>query len=205
MPPTDARLSALILAGGRGRRLGGRDKGLLPLAGKPLAAWVIERLRPQVDDLVISANRHVEAYARLGCAVVTDTLPGQPGPLAGLLAAAAEARADWLLAAPCDTPLLPDDLARRMLDRAHQAGVPLVRAADAERSQYAIMLFQRALLPDMAAYLAAGGHRVQAWQARHAHAEAVFTAPHAFFNINTAADLALAESLVDAAGATPVD
>lgn len=190
-------VAAIVLAGGRGRRMDERDKGLVDLAGRPLAAWVIERLRPQVDEIVVSANRHLDAYAAFDCPVVPDTLPGQPGPLAGILAAGGHTGADWLLVTPCDTPFLPADLVARLLAVAQAQEVPLVRAADGERIHYAVMLMHRHLLADMAAALADGERRVQAWQARHAHAEARFEAPDAFLNINSADDLRLAEAMLD--------
>lgn len=180
-----------------------RDKGLIDLAGRPLAAWVIGRLRPQVHEIVISANRNLDAYAALGCPVVADTLAGQPGPLAGILAAGARTTAPWLLVSPCDTPFLPADLARRMLAAAQTQGVPLVRAADADRVHYAVMLLRRDLLADLAAALDAGERRVQAWQAGHRHAEAVFAEPYAFVNVNTAAQLAEAEALAASACNVP--
>jgi molybdopterin-guanine dinucleotide biosynthesis protein A len=179
--------------------LHGRDKGLITLGGRPLTAWVLDRLRPQVADMVISANRNLEAYAALACPVVADTLPGQPGPLAGILAAAALAIQDWLLVAPCDTPFLPADLAARMLARAEAEGVRLVRAADAERIHYAVMLLHRSLLPELAASLASGERSVRAWQARHPHTEARFDARNAFLNVNTEDDLRRAEAMLAAA------
>lgn len=196
-------VAAIVLAGGRGRRLGERDKGLIELAGRPLAGWVIDRLRPQVGEIVVSANRNLDAYARLGYPVVPDTLPGQPGPLAGILAAAGHTRADWLLVVPCDTPMLPGRLAEHMLAVALARGVPLVRAADAERIHYAVMLLHRRLLADMAASLAAGERRVQAWQDRHPHAEAGFDAADAFLNVNTENDLHRAAALVAGKGDIP--
>jgi molybdopterin-guanine dinucleotide biosynthesis protein A len=201
--PTDQAIAAIVLAGGRGRRLGERDKGLVELAGRPLAGWVIERVRPQVAEIVVSANRNLDAYAALGHPVVPDTLPDQPGPLAGILAAAGRTAADWLLVVPCDTPALPAHLAAHMLAVARARDVPLVRAADGERIHYAVMLLHRRLLADMAASLAAGERRVQAWQDRHPHAEARFESAHAFININTDEDLRQAETLVLGSGRMP--
>jgi molybdopterin-guanine dinucleotide biosynthesis protein A len=185
-------IAAIVLAGGLGRRMDQRDKGLVELAGRPLTAWVVARLRPQVGAIVISANRNLDAYAALGYPVVPDTLPDRPGPLAGILAAAEHATADWLLVTPCDTPFLPADLAARMLAMAEQRAVPLVRAADAGQVHYAVMLMRRGLLADLAAAVAEGERRVQGWQTRHPHADAVFDAPDAFINVNTEADLAVA-------------
>ena len=113
------RITGLILAGGRARRMGGQDKGLIPLAGRPLIAWVIEALRPQVGSILISANRNQAAYAAFGYPVIGDEaggpdLTGFQGPLAGIAAAMTLAQTPWLLTLPCDTPLLPADLAARL-------------------------------------------------------------------------------------------
>ncbi|MFZ5484892.1 MAG: molybdenum cofactor guanylyltransferase MobA [Pseudomonadota bacterium] len=193
----DPDVAGIILAGGRGRRLGERDKGLVELAGRPLVAHVLDRLRPQVAESVISANRHLDVYARFGVPVVADELPDQPGPLAGLLAAARQCRRDWLLCVPCDTPWLPTDLARRLRETAARAGVALVRAADPERVHFAVMLLHRDRLVDLAQALADGERRVQGWQARLPSADCRFPDPRAFFNINTETDLAEAGHLVD--------
>lgn len=203
MSPTEPVIAAIVLAGGRGRRMDERDKGLVELAGRPLAGWVVDSLRGQVDEIVVSANRNLDAYAALGCPVVPDALPDRPGPLAGILAAAETSAADWLLATPCDTPFLPADLAERMLATAQANDVPLVRAADGERIHYAVMLLHRRLLADMAAALAEGERRVQAWQARHPHAEAVFDDRAAFLNVNTEDDLRRAEDRVANTGNFP--
>jgi molybdenum cofactor guanylyltransferase len=196
---TPESVDAVILAGGRARRLGGVDKGLLPLRGRPLVAWVAQRLAPQVDSICISANRHLDEYAALGYPVVPDTLPDHPGPLAGILAATAAPGREWVLTTPCDTPFLPADLVRSLLAAARQAGVPLARAASPEQTHYAVMLVHRALLPDLAGFVASGGRQVQAWQARHAHVDVRFEVGEAaFFNVNTPDDLARAEAMVAA-------
>ena len=185
--------AAILLSGGRGCRLGGREKGLAPLAGRPLIQWVIDRVAPQVDKLVISANQQTDAYRALGWPVVADTLPDQPGPLAGILAAATLLQAEWLLVVPCDTPFLPLELVNQ-LAAATGDGVHLARATDAEQDHYAVMRLHRRLLPDMAAFLAEGQRSVQRWQARHPCGEARFPDPNAFANLNTAADFAHAEA-----------
>lgn len=193
--PQAEPVSAIILAGGQAQRLGGLDKGLVELDGKRLIAHVLERLAGQVDEILISANRNLDVYADYGWPVVPDGESGYPGPLAGILAGAGQARHDWLLVVPCDTPFLPETLAERMLERGRTAAVPLVRASDAMRIHYAVMLLHRTLVADLADWLKAGERRVQAWQARHAHTEVRFEEPPwAFMNINTPEDLRQAES-----------
>lgn len=198
MSATDP-VSAIVLAGGRARRLGGVDKGLLDLAGKPLIAHVLGCIEPQVDEAVISANRHADRYADFGWPVIPDASVDFPGPLAGVVAGARLACHDWLLVVPCDTPFLPDNLAARMLECAHADGVRLVRAADAGRTHYAIMLVRRDLLDDLIAWLATGERRIQDWQARHRCGEVRFMQPPwAFLNINSVEDLRQAEAILAA-------
>lgn len=194
---TDPRpVSAIILAGGKARRFNGEDKGLLGLDGQPLAAWVVSRLAGHVAEILVNANRNLAAYATLGHTVVPDHLPGQPGPLAGLLAAARTARQEWLLTVPCDVPFLPLDLAMRLHDQALETQAPLVRVADETGTHFAIMLAHRDLMPDLAAYVAGGGRQVQDWQARHPGETLYFGEdPYAFLNINTQEDLKTAERL----------
>lgn len=187
-------VTGIILAGGQARRFGGEDKGLILLGGRPLAAWVADGLRGQVAEIVLSANRNLLEYARLGHTVVADHLPDYPGPLAGLLAAAATAQEEWLLTAPCDAPFLPRRLVSHLLAHARAAGVQLVRAADETGTHFAIMLAHRDLIDDVRAYVAAGGRSVQHWQARHA-CETVYFGDdaYAFLNVNTPEDLRTAE------------
>lgn len=194
MSPSPRGVSAIVLAGGRARRFKGEDKGLLPLAGRPLAAWVVERLEGLAAEILISANRNLAAYGALGHTVVPDHLPGQPGPLAGLLACARTAREPWLLSVPCDVPFLPLDLVMRLHDQAQTSRVPLVRVADETGTHFAIMLVHQDLMPDLADFVADGGRQVQAWQERHPSETLYFGEdPYAFLNINTQDDLKTAE------------
>lgn len=189
-------IGAVVLAGGRATRLGGVDKGLVQLAGRPLLAHVLARLVGTVAGVAVSANRNLDVYAGFGHVVARDASDDYPGPLAGLLAAAPLLDTPWLLCVPCDTPFLPADLAPRLYAAAQAAGSPLARAADAARAQFAVMLLRRELLDDLAAWLAGGGRRVQDWQVRHAPAEVRFEQPEwAFLNINDAADLRRAEAI----------
>lgn len=194
--PTAATIGAVVLAGGRARRFGGQDKGLIRLQGRPLAAWVIDRLRPQVDAIVLSANRHFAEYGALGCPVVRDAIPGHAGPLAGIHATITVMGNEWVLTSPCDTPFLPLDLASRLLDAALGQGRQAVYAAEPQQPHYGIMLFNRALSDHLDAYLRAGGHKVETWLQAVDAVPVVWPAcTEAFFNINTPDDLARAEAL----------
>lgn len=168
--------------------MGGADKGLLDYRGRPLVAWTLAALAPQVGELVISANRNLERYAALGHRVLPDTLPDYPGPLAGVLAAMDAVQAPWLLVAPCDTPHLPADLAARLLDTARHAGAPLAVAADAQRTHHGCFVVRTDRRADLAAYLAGGERAVRGWQARLAPASVRFDAA-GFVNVNHPGDL----------------
>lgn len=183
-----ARLAAVILAGGQGRRMGGADKGLIEYQGRPLIEWTIAALAPQVDELVISANRNLDRYARYGYPVLPDTLPDYPGPLAGVLAALAAVRADWLLVAPCDTPHLPNALAARLLDAARHAKVPLAVATDDMRTHHSCFIVRTDQRENLAAFLARGERAVRHWQAGLAAVTVRFDAA-AFANLNQPGDL----------------
>jgi len=196
MPSRATEIGAVVLAGGRAERLGGVDKGLIVLAGTPLAGHVLARITPQVDAVVLSANRNLARYAAFGHPVVEDDTPGYPGPLAGILAGCASLSQAWCLVVPCDTPFLPSGLGVGLLAAAREADSRLARASDGQRGHYAVMLMHRSLLADMRQWLAAGEHRLRAWQDRHRPAEACFADANAFLNINTDADLMRAEALL---------
>jgi molybdopterin-guanine dinucleotide biosynthesis protein A len=179
---------ALVLAGGRGSRMGGVDKGLQALDGRPLAAHVIERLAPQAGRVWISANRNLDAYAALGQGVLTDP-PGleYAGPLAGMLAGLNAIPDDaWLLTAPCDCPRLPPDLALRLLDAAQSHGLAFARAA---REHPTHALLHARLRAPLAAHLHSGGRAVLAWMRSQPHGVAHFDDEADFANINHLSDL----------------
>ena len=186
-----ATITGVILAGGQGRRMGGADKGLQELGGRPMAAHVLERLAPQVDAVLISANRNLERYAELGCPVLPDTLHGYAGPLAGLQAALAQATTPLLVTAPCDSPFLPADLVARLHDGLVAQQAELAVACADGRAHRAFCLLRRELLPGLDAFLAAGERRVGLWHASLKVAEVDFSdEAGAFGNINTTEDLA---------------
>ncbi|MHB1186052.1 molybdenum cofactor guanylyltransferase MobA [Thiobacillus sp.] len=183
-----ARVAAVILAGGAGSRMGGADKGLLDYQGRPLIEWVLAALTPQVEEIVISANRNLDTYATYGQRVLPDTLPDYPGPLAGVLAAFDAVNADWLVVVPCDTPHLPADLALRLLGAAQLECVPLAVAADAARVHHSCFIVRTDQRDHLAAFLARGERAVRHWQAGLASTTVRFEAA-CFANVNQPGDL----------------
>ncbi|MNT28137.1 Molybdenum cofactor guanylyltransferase [compost metagenome] len=191
-------VAGLILAGGQGARMNRQDKGLVALRGEPMVALVARRLAPQVGRLIISANRHADRYAQYG-EVVPDGEPqlgAWQGPLVGIAAALAIAAAqEWLVVAPCDTPFLPADMAARLIAAARSAGAPMAYAVAGGQRHSACMALRVSQRPALLDYLRAGDRKVGLWQARAGAVEAVFddAPPHAFMNVNTPEELALAE------------
>ncbi|MBK5928671.1 molybdenum cofactor guanylyltransferase MobA [Rhodobaculum claviforme] len=188
----------LILAGGLATRLGGGDKALRGLAGRPLAAHVAGRLRPQCGALWLSANGDPARFAALGMAVLPDPVPGRPGPLAGVLAGLEQAAAlglEAVVTAPTDTPFLPQDLVAR-LTAADRGGFAIAActAEGAERLHPTCGLWPVRLRGAVRAALAAGQRRVGGFARDHGAAITRFDDHWAFFNINTPADLAQAEA-----------
>lgn len=196
MAPAPARdaITGLILAGGRGQRLGGVDKGLQPWRGRPLVDHALARLAPQVGDMMISANRNASAYAARVPRVLADAGDDFPGPLAGILAGLRAAATPWLAVVPCDSPCLPADLVDRLAQQLGEARGAVVQRRHADgalRLEPVYCLLSTSLADDLARYLAEGGRKVEGWLARHA-TPVLFDRPDdagAFANINTPADL----------------
>jgi molybdopterin-guanine dinucleotide biosynthesis protein A len=175
-------ITGLILAGGEGRRMNGLDKGLQQHAGRPLIEYAVERLRPQVDALLISANRNAEIYGRYA-PVVADLSGGFLGPLAGIEAGLAACTTPWLAVVPCDSPAFPTDLVARLLAAAEGRGAAIV---DRQPVFAVIRRDRQQLLTD---YLAAGGRRLFEWYAGIGAVSVDAGPPDAFANFNTPADL----------------
>lgn len=192
-----AAITGLVLAGGQGQRMGGQDKGLLNLGDRPLVAHVLARLRPQVADVIISANRHHERYAGFGVRVVSDALADYPGPLAGILAGLREASTPWLLVVPCDSPFIPDDLAATLLAASTDPeAIRMVHTPDGDQPVFA--LIPCALAGSLADFLAAGERRILAWYANHGLCRVEYADEDAFMNVNTPEDRQQAEALLHA-------
>jgi molybdenum cofactor guanylyltransferase len=198
-PIPDHRITGLVLAGGRGARMGGADKGLQTLRGEPLALHVAKRIAPQTGALLVSANRHLDAYqalaAQFGASVISDASRDFPGPLAGILAGLRAARTELVLCAPCDSPYLPLDLAERLVAALDTNRADIATAtttgADGQSSIHPVFaLLRTSLADDLAAYLDRGERKVRAWYARHMTAEVGFTDERAFYNINSLQELA---------------
>ena len=179
-------VTAVILAGGRGSRMDGMDKGLVEFANRPLIEYVIDAIKPQAGNIIINANRNLAAYAGQGWPVVSDDLGDYQGPLAGFASAMAAARTPYILTVPCDGPRLPPDLAERLYRALHPAGAQVAVAHDGERLQPVHALIATALLADLQAYLAGGDRKIDLWYARHGMAVVDFSdRADAFHNVNT--------------------
>lgn len=185
-------ITGLILAGGLGTRMGGQDKGLVELAGRPMVEHVLARLAPQVGRVMINANRNADVYARFGLPVLADRLPGFVGPLAGLDAAlhTPMTEGEWVLTCPCDSPFLPLDLATRMLAAALPANADVAMASADGQPEPAFLLAHRRIAPALAAFLEGGGRQIRRWVAQAHHVVVDFSdCPGAFSNINTPEEL----------------
>lgn len=201
---SDGRVAGLVLAGGQSRRMGGGDKSLRSLGGRPMIDHVIDRLAPQVGALAISANSDPALFRAFGLPVLADTVAGFAGPLAGVLAgmvwAARDPARSHLATAATDTPFFPRDLVARLLDQAGPGRIVLARSFG--RRQPVFGLWPLSLRDDLADWLAQGDSRkVQDWAARYPLAEVDFTpaeagAPDPFFNANTPDEFAQAEAML---------
>ncbi len=187
-------ITVVILAGGSGRRMGGRDKGLLPLRGRALIEHVLERLLSQCDTILININRHQEDYARFGYPLIEDTLPGGLGPLAGLLSALEYSQSDYVLSVPCDTPQLPQDLVTRMLESLKINKADVCTVDDGDRLHPVILLVRRSVAENLRSYLESGHRKVHDWYYSNRHCSVDFSdQPQAFMNINTPEQLSQQE------------
>ena len=179
------RITGLVLAGGLARRMGGEDKGLVELLGRPMIQYVLDALRPQVGPVLINANRNLDRYAAFGHPVMPDTLDGYLGPLAGVLAGLRALQTEFLLTVPCDAPLVAPDLARRMHEACLAAQADAVVATDGRRQQPVFLLLRAGVAEGLESYLSGGGRKIDAWfrQLRLAEAD-LGDAPDSFVNVN---------------------
>jgi molybdenum cofactor guanylyltransferase len=193
-----ADITGVILAGGRGSRMGGVDKGLQNFNGLPMALHTLMRLQPQVGEVMINANRNLGAYESFGVPVWPDVLADYPGPLAGFLTALERCETPWLVTVPCDTPLFPADFVTRLAQAAQEQNAEIAMAAAREedgqlRTQPVFCLMRVELMESLVRFTQEGGRKIDAWTAQHRTAVVPFDRPgdeaRAFFNANTLAEL----------------
>ena len=186
-------ITALVLAGGKSRRMGGKDKGLLPFAEGTLIGHVIEAIRPQVGTILISANRNPDQYQRLGLPVIADPLDGFQGPLAGFLGGLEKMQTEYLLTLPCDGPFVAVDLAQRLAIGLAAADAQIAVAHDGQRLQPVYALLHRGVVSDLRVALEQGERKIDRWYPRNRWVMVDFSdVPAQFSNINTPEDYASA-------------
>jgi molybdopterin-guanine dinucleotide biosynthesis protein A len=194
MVESSAAITGLILAGGKGSRMGGVDKGLQNFRGRRLVDHVYERLAPQVGGVVINANQNHDEYKSFGVRVVSDAIGGFAGPLAGFHAGLSVSKRPFLASVPCDSPFLPTDLIERLFARLDETGSELAVARTGEQPHPVFSLMRRGVLDHLTAFLKGGGRKIDAWYATLNVVEVGFDdEPEAFSNINTREELAAFE------------
>lgn len=192
-------ITGVILAGGRAQRMGGVDKGLLLLNGKPMIEHVITALRVEIDNLLINANRNHERYAGFGYPVIPDILDGYLGPLAGIASGMRAASTRYIVTAPCDSPLVAGGLVQRLCETLTRENADISVAHDGERMHPVFALIRRDLLPSLIDFLDTGQRKIDRWYAQHRLAVAYFRdQPEAFRNVNSPGERAELESELEA-------
>ena len=186
-------ITGLILAGGRGSRMGGVDKGLQNHQGSTLAMHALLRLGPQVGEMMINANRNLAAYEAMGAAVWPDALPDYAGPLAGFLAGLEHCETPYMVTVPCDSPLFPLDLVERLAQALEAEDAEIAMAATREgdtlQVQPVFCLMKTSLMESLIRFTQSGQRKIDRWTAQHRCVEVPFDDPFAFANANTPAEL----------------
>ena len=181
-------VTGIVLAGGKGSRMGGVDKGLQPLRGKPMIEWVLARFTPQVGEIIINANQNVQSYEKYGHRVVSDRIGGYAGPLAGLQAGLNAAKHPFVVTVPCDSPSLPPDRVERLHSQLGNLDLAVAKPGDQVHPVFALM--KREVRESLEAFLASGGRKIDAWYAALKVVEVSFDdEADAFRNINTLEEL----------------
>ncbi|MGZ5206050.1 MAG: molybdenum cofactor guanylyltransferase MobA [Caldimonas sp.] len=188
-----SQITGLILAGGRGSRMGGVDKGLQNYLGMPLAMRALLRLGPQVGDIMINANRNLAAYESMGVPVWPDALPDYPGPLAGFLTGLERCETPYLVAVPCDSPLFPEDLVARLAeafaDGDTEIAVAATREGESLKAQPVFCMMRTDMLESLVRFTHEGQRKIDRWTALHETRLVAFDASEAFANANTSEEL----------------
>lgn len=187
-------VTGVVLAGGQGSRMGGVDKGLQPFRGRPMVAHALERLAPQVDEVLINANRNLEAYGVFGHRVIADEIAGFAGPLAGFERGLAHARGELVCTVPCDSPFLPRDLVARLRAALEREAAELAVAKTGDQAHPVFCLMRRSVHESLSAFLASGQRKIDRWYSSLAVVEISFDDEAAAFeNINSREELARLE------------
>jgi molybdopterin-guanine dinucleotide biosynthesis protein A len=197
-------ITAVILAGGLGRRMGGVDKGLQLIHGQPMVRQVLDRLQPQVGKVLINANRHLDDYKGFGVPICSDSISGYAGPLAGIHAALLQTNTAYLVSVPCDSPMLPNDLVSRLSVAVseHQADAAVVVTGNAEQQQRhpVFLMLKSDVRTSLEHYLNTGGRKVDDWLASLNCVDVPFDDETAFTNVNTPEDI---QALITTTGSWP--
>jgi len=183
-------VSAIILAGGRGTRMNGADKGLVQLQQIPLVQHVIERLKPQVDEILLNANREIVQYANFNLPILQDDYPNFIGPLAGFILGLQHGKHNYLLTTPCDSPLIPADLVSRLMQSLIKENADIAVAKSGGHVHPVFCLMKKSVLASLTDFIAQGNHKVSLWQKNLAYTEVLFDdCDDAFVNVNTIEEL----------------
>lgn len=188
-------ITGLILAGGKATRMDGANKALVPFLGRPMLAQVSERLSPQVDETLINANQDIESFKTFNLTLVKDEINDFAGPLAGLHAGLKASQHEWVLSVPCDSPLLPKNLAKRLFEDAQTQQADIAIAKTHIQNHPVFCLCKKSLCDDLATYLKQGGRKVREWQQLHHCVEVNFEDELSFSNINTFDELRTLEKI----------
>lgn len=190
-------ITALVLAGGKATRLDGRDKGLIQVNRLTLIEHTLNRLAQYKCPVLISANRNIDAYKKFNFPVISDDNNEFQGPLAGISQALRQITTEWLLVVPCDTPMLPLDIAEKLYQKTENSDAQIVYSSDDQREQYLHCLIHRSLADGLQRYLKSGQRAVRHWQQQHVVRRVIFQQENAFLNVNTTDDLAIMAKLLD--------
>lgn len=194
---TSNGITGVILAGGRATRMGGHDKGLIDLADRAMIEYVIEAISPQVNEVLINANRSRDTYENYGLRVIEDTTGDYAGPLAGIAAGLEAATTDLIVTVPCDGPWVPKDLVSRLQRKLQESSSKICVAHDGRRMQPVFALFRKEALPEIHSYLNGGDRKLQLWMNQQNPAIADFSDhPEAFINVNTPEEKARVEKIL---------
>ncbi|MFV2005384.1 MAG: molybdenum cofactor guanylyltransferase MobA [Gammaproteobacteria bacterium] len=197
--PDKKNITAVIVAGGKGTRMGGRDKGLIKLSGKPIVEHIIERLSLQLDLIIVNANRNLDEYRQLGYPVINDSITGFQGPLAGILTALDSSNTEFIITIPCDAPHLADDFVSKMSNALTESNAEMAVANDGTRMQQMYALIPASLSADLTDFLQQGNRSVKDWFAQQSLIMVDFsTYPKMFININSREDAIHLEGTSDA-------